>query len=256
MAWVRALWIAGPFLFAACSLLAPSDEALSSRFGETDRVTDAGDAGDTSDATTSGPDADANPEACTCEPDHAVGSCDTGVCQIDHCETGYLDVDRNDENGCELTSPIPTDGLVLWLAADEGLEESGGKVTAWRDRSSKRYDHTQPNSSVQPTVLATKLNGRPVVDFQKQRLENGDFSDTFAEGVSLFAVVERDTSTVPSWTCSTTNERTASTSRATAAGTTSSRATPTSLACCTRQGTSSRPTYLTSSRSRSDRRGI
>jgi hypothetical protein len=56
-------------------------------------------------------------------------------------------------------------GLVLWLDAGKGIEQSGGFVSKWKDQSVNGNDAVQLSSSPKPTYVTNALNGYPVVSF-------------------------------------------------------------------------------------------
>jgi Chitobiase/beta-hexosaminidase C-terminal domain len=60
---------------------------------------------------------------------------------------------------------IPTNGLLLRLSADTGVEFDGERVSRWRDQSGQGYhaEHGSPGS--QPLYVTNGLLGRPVIRF-------------------------------------------------------------------------------------------
>ena len=77
--------------------------------------------------------------------------------------------------------PRDVKGCVLWITADAGVEaDSNGRVTKWLDQSGQGH-HLDKVSGNAP-VLATGLNGKPVVRFDGQGSLEGahDFSKSLA----------------------------------------------------------------------------
>jgi len=66
----------------------------------------------------------------------------------------------------------------LWLdAADAStIGESGGAVSEWRDKSGNAYHCTQLTPGEKPTYSVNTLNGRPVVSFNGDHLNNSNVS--------------------------------------------------------------------------------
>ena len=62
-------------------------------------------------------------------------------------------------------STIPADGMTLWLRADAGVTQSGGKVSAWATQSTNSVPVTQATADSQPAYVASGVNGRPVLRF-------------------------------------------------------------------------------------------
>lgn len=90
---------------------------------------------------------------------------------------------------------IPTDGLVLWLRADDGLETTDdGRVTRWRDSLPKLrpghagLDATQTDTGAQP-LRVTESAGPAVAFGPKDALELPPGLEDFSAGLSLFVVV-------------------------------------------------------------------
>ena len=68
--------------------------------------------------------------------------------------------------------PVPADGLVMWLRADEGVYASGnlsatngGPVETWQDQSGYGNNAIQFNLTNQPTYGEKAINGKPVINF-------------------------------------------------------------------------------------------
>ena len=63
--------------------------------------------------------------------------------------------------GVEL--PVITDLVGHWIAS-EGVIESGGDVSQWQDQSGNG-NHWNTNTATKPTIIASVLNGEPVISF-------------------------------------------------------------------------------------------
>lgn len=62
------------------------------------------------------------------------------------------------------TSLVPRDGLAMWLRADVGVIESGGKAIAWKDQSGQENGVANDSSSA-PTKVPNALGANPVIRF-------------------------------------------------------------------------------------------
>lgn len=63
-------------------------------------------------------------------------------------------------------STLPVSSPRLHLRADSGLViDSSGYLSQWTDRSGNGYHATQSTAGIKPQVVASQLNGRPVVRF-------------------------------------------------------------------------------------------
>lgn len=62
-------------------------------------------------------------------------------------------------------TPTSLPGLKVWLRNDAGLPAAGTAVSTWGDQSGNALNFTQGTASRQPTVVASVLAGRPVVQF-------------------------------------------------------------------------------------------
>ena len=86
----------------------------------------------------------------------------------------------------------PTEGLLLWLRADRGVNESSGQVAVWEDQSGHNLDATQNVASARPRLARTAIGSRPAIVFDGvddfMHLPQG-FAD-FSRGVSAFATIE------------------------------------------------------------------
>ena len=63
--------------------------------------------------------------------------------------------------------PVTQDGLQLWLAADQGVTETDGHVTAWTDVTGRGTATGEPGTL--PTLAPQALNGHPAVRFDGGR---------------------------------------------------------------------------------------
>lgn len=70
-------------------------------------------------------------------------------------------------HGSEVGPLIPTDGLRLWLDAEDtnALTESGGSLSVWSDKSNQGHHLIQANSTLQPQVDSTGFDGKTEIDF-------------------------------------------------------------------------------------------
>src|SRR5262249_48717337 len=86
--------------------------------------------------------------------------------------------------------PIPLDGLELWLRADQGVTQSDGSVSIWRDFSGKKRDALQTAVNARPKLRTNALGGKPALvfdgadDYFKVPTIDADFSG----GTSIFVV--------------------------------------------------------------------
>jgi hypothetical protein len=64
------------------------------------------------------------------------------------------------------TSPVPTNGLRMWLRADAGVTaDANNQIAIWADQSSNGNNVTQVNTANQPALVGNAMNGQPVVHF-------------------------------------------------------------------------------------------
>jgi hypothetical protein len=83
------------------------------------------------------------------------------------------DLDHATTRSVEVTSvsttppgPVPTAGLHLWLRADAGVSTSSGtSIAQWADQSGNGRNASMPSLPRQPAIVASALNGLPVVHF-------------------------------------------------------------------------------------------
>jgi len=83
---------------------------------------------------------------------------------------GYFDGAGNEGSAVEITFAtagvnVPTEGLMLWLKADEGLTVKGSSVSAWADQSGNGTDAKQDSAAKQPVLEENAINGLPAVNF-------------------------------------------------------------------------------------------
>lgn len=86
-------------------------------------------------------------------------------------------------------SSIPTSGLQLWLMADAGVDTLNGTVNRWHDQSGNGDDAIQASASRQPSLVAGRLNGMPVVSFDGVNDKLGFTGSTHMTQFSLFLVI-------------------------------------------------------------------
>jgi hypothetical protein len=103
-----------------------------------------------------------------------VQSNDTGPGVDASSDTSVNDVTTADvSDGAPLFDPSTVSGLALWLDAVTGVTQNGGAVSKWADRTTNHNDASQSTSSQQPMLVATALNGLPVVHFNKDASNQG-----------------------------------------------------------------------------------
>ncbi len=89
-------------------------------------------------------------------------------------------------------SPIPTNGLSLWLRADVGVMAANGGVQTWQDQSGQQMDAVASAANVAPKLGKDALSGLPTLEFDGQQdylsLPEG-FAD-FTQGLSVFIVAK------------------------------------------------------------------
>lgn len=88
----------------------------------------------------------------------------------------------------------PTEGLTLWLQADQGVTaDAGQKVSAWADQSAKTNHLAQGNASLQPLLAPNSLNGLPVLQFRDDWLSRASVPGTnlFSATAATLFVVQR-----------------------------------------------------------------
>ena len=92
-------------------------------------------------------------------------------------------------------SEVPTADLQLWLRADSGLTLNGSTVSRWHDLSGNGNDAIQANASRQPSLVAGRLNGMPVVSFDGVNDKLGFTGSTLMTQFSLFVVLNNHVGT-------------------------------------------------------------
>ena len=94
-------------------------------------------------------------------------------------------------------TPVPVDGLRLWLDAGNGLTTGAdGVVSGWADQSHFGHDVSQAELGLQPTLVAEALNGKPALLFDGEddvlaRVDVAGADLLSPDEVSLFAVVRQ-----------------------------------------------------------------
>jgi hypothetical protein len=86
-------------------------------------------------------------------------------------DTGPTIDGTSGEGGAGGIKDVP--GLILWLFGANGLQQTGGRVTAWMDQSGKNNNALPPASMVdgasvetRPDYIAQSINSRPGVRFR------------------------------------------------------------------------------------------
>jgi len=92
-------------------------------------------------------------------------------------------------------TPVPVDGLRLWLDASSVTQE-GGKVSAWTDRTPFGHDVSQADEDLQPMLAADLLNGQAAVLFDGEndvlaRAAVAGEALLSPDAVSVYAVVRQ-----------------------------------------------------------------
>ena len=106
-------------------------------------------------------------------------------------------------------TPVPVDGLRLWLDAGDGLTAGvEGMVSAWADRSLFGHDVSQEETTQQPKLVADAVNSREAVlfDGEDDMLARADVAGDAllsSDSVSVYAVVRQksqsDVNTALAW---------------------------------------------------------
>ena len=89
-------------------------------------------------------------------------------------------------------SPIPLDGLSLWLKADAGVTLSGSNVTGWADQSGN--GNNAVGSDILPTLQSNAINGYPAIRFNNDGEDISKFTidNSFnLKNSSVFIVVKQ-----------------------------------------------------------------
>lgn len=64
-----------------------------------------------------------------------------------------------------IVPPVPTNGLLTWLSADNGVVLNGSTVSQWNDQSGNNLNAVQATTANQPTAQMDPLTGIPVLTF-------------------------------------------------------------------------------------------
>lgn len=90
--------------------------------------------------------------------------------------------------------PIPLEGLELWFRADDGVNESGGSVSIWKDGSEHARDALQTESGRRPKLVEGALAGKPALVFDgvDDFLELPPLDADISQGVSMFIAFQQD----------------------------------------------------------------
>jgi hypothetical protein len=102
-------------------------------------------------------------------------------------------------SGGESVDPplVPTDGLEVWLRADQAVSAPvTGSVSTWRDSSGHQRNFTQSALNYQPILKGEALAGHPALVFDgvDDFLQLPAIDVDFAAGVSLFIVLQQESS--------------------------------------------------------------
>lgn len=94
--------------------------------------------------------------------------------------------------GVTTVPPIPTNGLELWLRADDGVELDADGVSTWKDASGKHRDAAQLQPEFRPILVANAIAGKPglVFDGADDYLKLPSLTTSFAGGVSIFVMLQ------------------------------------------------------------------
>ncbi len=84
--------------------------------------------------------------------------------------SGYFDGAGNEGSALEIAFAtagvnVPTESLMLWLKADEGVTLSGNSVSEWSDQSGNGTDAEQAKAANQPSLEEKAINGLPALSF-------------------------------------------------------------------------------------------
>jgi hypothetical protein len=87
-------------------------------------------------------------------------------------------------------APIPAAGIGLWLVADDAKPGADGKVASWSNAAVAGVTATADKPELQPSVVASALNGHAVVRFDGERnmlMTNVDISPARMPEATVFA---------------------------------------------------------------------
>jgi len=89
--------------------------------------------------------------------------------------------------------PVPVDGLELWFSADQGVTQSAGVVSTWKDLSGKHRDALQTGVNVRPKLVADALAGKSAIVFDgsDDYLKLPALDIDFTSGLSIFVVAQQ-----------------------------------------------------------------
>ncbi|HZE98914.1 MAG TPA: tetratricopeptide repeat protein [Planctomycetota bacterium] len=96
---------------------------------------------------------------------------------------------------------IPSQGLLLWLRADAGVEVTGTTVSRWQDQSKGKSDAIPKDPAAGPQLVASAIRGLPAILFsgKEDELRLPDGFEDFSAGLSVFVVGEPMTEPVDEW---------------------------------------------------------
>jgi tetratricopeptide (TPR) repeat protein len=94
---------------------------------------------------------------------------------------------------------LPSQGMILWLRADAGVDASGSTVTKWQDQSSGKHDAAPKDPAIGPQLSAVR--GHPAILFagKEDDLHLPDGFEEFGAGLSMFVVGEPMTEPADEW---------------------------------------------------------
>lgn len=102
----------------------------------------------------------------------------------------------------ELTYPVgllPVSGLSLWLRADAGITQGGGRVSAWADQSSGGNSVSQSFSAYQPSLVSDSGNGKSAIRFGtgNNAMKSAGRAISGATAFTCLAVVKYNSQSLP-----------------------------------------------------------
>ena len=85
---------------------------------------------------------------------------------------------------------IPSQGLILWLKGDAGVDLTGTSVSKWQDQSEGHHDAAPKEPDGGPHVTASAVRGHPAIQFsgKEDELRLPDGFEDFSAGLSMFVV--------------------------------------------------------------------
>lgn len=98
----------------------------------------------------------------------------------------------------DVPPPVPSNGLEVWLRADEGVSTLvTGSVPTWKDASGHDRNATQSALNYQPLLKGDALAGQPALAFDgvDDFLQLPSLDIDFAAGVSMFVVLQQEATT-------------------------------------------------------------